>query len=171
LLGGWQLTMINDINSGLPFNVSYSPNSFEQVSPLLVQRPNQAPSNPVVPKGQRVKFNGNQDIATLVGNPLISTTNTVFSVPTVNQPYGNAGRNSLRFDPGYNTDIGLHKQFALHPESVKFDFRFEAFNVFNLTNYGFPSSSYATNSTSFGVVAAGSTLPPRILQFAGKIIF
>jgi hypothetical protein len=171
LLGGWQLTLINDLNSGVPANVSYSPNSFQQVSPLLVQRPNQAPGNPIVSKSKRVKFNGNQDIAAVIGNPLISTPNTIFSIPAVNQPYGNAGRNSIRFDPYYNTDMGLHKQFGLYPESVKFDFRVEAFNVFNVTNYGFPSSAYASNSTSFGVVAAASTFPPRILQFAGKILF
>ncbi len=171
LLGGWQLTLINDLNSGLPANVSYSPNSFQQVSPLLVQRPNEAPGNPIVGKGSRVKFNGNQDIAAVVGNPIIPQTNTIFSIPTVNQPYGSAGRNTLRFDPYYNTDFGLHKQFGLYPESVKFDFRVEAFNVFNVTNYAFPSSTYANNSTSFGVVAAASTFPPRILQFAGKILF
>ncbi len=171
LLGGWQITLINDLNSGLPANVSYSPNSFQQVSPLLVQRPNEAPGNPVVSKSKRTKFNGNEDIAAVVGNPLVPVTNTIFSIPTVNQPYGNAGRNTIRFDPYYNTDLGLHKQFALYPESLKFDFRVEAFNVFNVTNYGFPSSNYANNSASFGVVAAGSTLPPRILQFAGKILF
>jgi hypothetical protein len=136
-----------------------------------VQRPNEAPGNPVVSKSKRTKFNGNEDIAAVVGNPLVPVTNTIFSIPTVNQPYGNAGRNTIRFDPYYNTDLGLHKQFALYPESLKFDFRVEAFNVFNVTNYGFPSSNYANNSASFGVVAAGSTLPPRILQFAGKILF
>jgi hypothetical protein len=171
LLGGWQVTLINDVNSGMPVNVSYSPNSAQTVSPLLVQRPNQAPGNPVVPKSQRVKFNGNEDIATLVGNPLISTPNTIFSIPTNNQPYGNASRNSIRFDPYYNTDLGLHKAFQLYPEKLTFDLRAEAFNVFNLTNYGFPTSTYANNSASFGVVAAASTFPSRVLQFAGKILF
>ncbi len=172
LLGGWQLTLINDLNSGLPVNVSYSPNSFQQVSPLLVQRPNQAPGNPVIPKGQRVKLPGNQSLAALQNQVVFgAASGSVFSLPSVNQPYGNAGRNSIRFDPYYNTDMGLHKQFGLYPESVKFDFRFEAFNVFNLTNYGFPSSTFSPSSSSFGVVAAGSTLPPRILQFAGKILF
>ncbi len=171
LLGGWQLTLINDLNSGLPANVSYSPNSFQNVSPLLVQRPNEARGNPVVSKAKRVKFNGNQDIAAVIGNPLVPVANNIFSLPTVNQPYGSAGRNTIRFDAYYNTDIGLHKQFALYPESLKFDFRVEAFNVFNVTNYGFPSSTYANNSASFGVVAAASSFPPRVLQFAGKILF
>ncbi len=162
-LGGWQLTLINDINSGLPVNVYYSPNSFQQVSPLLVQRPNQLPGNAVLPKAQRTKFGGNQDLFSLnIAN---------FSLPTVNQPYGNAGRNSVRFDPYYNTDVGLHKQFDLYPENVKFDFRVEAFNVFNVTDYGFPTSNVSSGAGGFGVVAAGSTFSPRILQFAGKILF
>ncbi len=162
-LGGWQLTLINDVNSGLPVNVYYSPNSFQQVSPLLVQRPNQTSGNAVRPKSQRTKFGGNQD--------LFSLNLANFSLPTVNQPYGNAGRNSLRFDPYYNTDVGLHKQFDLYPENAKFDFRVEAFNVFNLTNFAFPTSNVSSGAGGFGVVAAASTFPPRILQFAGKILF
>jgi hypothetical protein len=169
-LGGWQLTAINSAGSGLPVNISYSPNSFQQVSPLLVQRPNQS-GNPVLPKNQRVRFNGNQDLVALQNPVFMAVTNPVFSLPDVNHPYGTAGRNSVRFDNFYQLDLGLHKAFALYPESVKFDFRFEAFNVFNQTNYAFPSSSYSPTSSSFGVVAAASTFPPRILQFAGKIIF
>jgi hypothetical protein len=169
-LGGWQVTAINSASSGLPFNITYSPNSFQQTSPLLVQRPNVV-GNLVVPKAKRVKFNGNQDIATLQ-NPVFGLTgNASISLPTVNQPYGNGGRNSGQFDSYYNLDLGLHKAFALYPEGTSFDFRVEAFNILNQTNYAFPQSSYSPNSTSFGVVAAGSTFPARVLQFAGKIIF
>jgi hypothetical protein len=171
LLGGWQLTAINSSSSGLPVNVSYSPNSFQQVSPLLVARPNQAPGNAVLPKSQRVKFNGNQDIEVLKGSAFTPTIANPFSLPTVNQPYGNAGRNSIRFDPFYQTDMGLHKSFALYPEGVSLDFRAEAFNILNQTNYAFPTSSYSNNSTGFGVVAAASTFPARILQFAAKVVF
>ncbi len=160
-IGGWQLTAINSLSSGMPVNVSYSPNSFQQVSPLLVQRPNEAIGNPIIPKSQRVKVNGNQDIVAL--NPAL------FSIPGPNQPYGNVGRNSIRFDPFYQLDVGLHKNFAIVPERVNFDFRTEAFNVFNVTNYAFPQST--VGSSSFGVVAAASTFPARVLQFAGKIIF
>ncbi len=162
-LGGWQLTAINSASSGLPANVSYSPNSFQQVSPLLTQRPNQLPGNPVLSKKDRLKVNSNQNLVTL--------NIADFSPPDVNHPYGTAGRNSIRFDNFYQLDLGLHKEFALYPESVKFDFRFEAFNVFNQINYAFPSTSYSQNSSSFGVVTAASTFPPRILQFAGKIVF
>ena len=170
-LGGWQLTAIESASSGLPVNISYSPNSFQQVSTLLVQRPNQSPGNAVLPKSQRVKFNGNQDLEVLKGSVLTPDVTSPFTLPTNNEPYGSAGRNSVRFDPYYNLDIGLHKNFALYPEGTNFDFRVEAFNILNQTNYAFPSSGFSANSSSFGVVAAASTFPARVLQFAGKIVF
>lgn len=170
VLGGWQVTAINSASSGMPVNITYSPNSFQQVSPLLAPRPNLT-GNPVLPKSKRIKINGNQNLATLQ-NPVFGFSgNAVLSLPDVNHPYGNAGRNSVRFDPFYQLDLGLHKNFPLYPEGVSFDFRAEAFNVLNQTNYAFPQSGYSPTSSSFGVVAAGSTFPARILQFAGKIIF
>jgi Carboxypeptidase regulatory-like domain/TonB-dependent Receptor Plug Domain/TonB dependent receptor len=162
-LGGWQITAINSASSGMPVNITYSPLSSQSVSTILTQRPNQISKNVVIPKSQRVKNPSNQSLVALnIG---------AFSLPDVNHPYGNAGRNSVRFDPFYQLDMGLHKQFALRPEGTSFDFRAEAFNILNQTNYEFPSSSYSPNSTTFGVVAAGSTFPARILQFAGKVTF
>ncbi len=163
-LGGWQITGINDMNSGMPVNITYSPNSFQSVSTILSQRPNQiAGVSAVLPKSQRTRLPGNQG--------LIALNLAAFSLPDVNHPYGNTGRNSVRFDPYYDLDLGLHKAFALYPEGTTFDFRMEAFNVLNKTNFAFPSSGYAPNSSSFGAVTAGSTFPARVLQFAGKIIF
>jgi hypothetical protein len=161
VLGGWQITAINSASSGLPINITYSPNSAQAVSTILVQRPNQISNNVVIPKNQRMRVGGNQDSIAL--NP------AAFSVPDDNTPYGNVGRNSVRFDSFYQLDMGLHKQFALYPEGTSFDFRVEAFNILNQTNYAFPQSN--VGSSSFGVVAAASTFPARILQFAGKIIF
>jgi len=170
VLGGWQVTAINSASSGLPVNITYSPSSFQQVSPLLAPRPNVV-GNPVVPKAKRVRIPGNQGIVALQ-NPVFGLTgNASLSLPNPIQPYGNAGRNSVRFDPFYQLDLGLHKNFPLYPEGTSFDFRVEAFNLLNQTNYAFPQSSFSPTSSSFGVVAAGSTFPARILQFAGKIIF
>ena len=159
VFGGWQLTAINSANSGEPVNLTYSPNGNQQVSSLLSQRPNQ--SGPVVlPKSQRVKLSGNQALMAF------STANV--SLPDVNHPYGTAGRNSVRFDPFYQLDLGLHKNFVVH-EGVNFDFRTEAFNVLNQTNYAFPQGG--VGSSTFGIITAASTFPARILQFAGKIVF
>jgi hypothetical protein len=163
LLGGWQITAINSASSGQSVNVTYSPTSFQSVSTILNQRPNQISSAALLPKSQRVRINGNQGITTL--------SLAAFSLPDQNHPYGTAGRNSIRFDPFYNLDIGLHKNFPLYPEGVSFDFRAEAFNILNQTNFAFPQSGFSPTSTSFGVVTAATTSPARILQFAGKIIF
>jgi len=161
VLGGWQLTAINSMNSGMPINITYSPNSAQSVSTILVQRPNQISKNVVIPKKERQRVGGNQDS--------IALNLSAFSIPDDNHPYGTAGRNSVRFDPFYQLDLGLHKSFVVH-EGVNFDFRTEAFNVLNQTNYAFPQSN-VSSSSSFGVVAAASTFPARILQFAGKIVF
>ncbi len=166
VLGGWQVTAINNMDSGQPVNVIYSPNAFQSVSTILNQRPNQIPGvNPVLPKSQRVRLPGNQGIFAL--NP------AAFSLPDVNHPYGTAGRNSVRFDPYYDLDMGLHKVFVLMPkQGVAFDFRAEAFNILNKVNLAIPASStYAPGSTSFGAVTAASTFPARVIQFAGKIVF
>jgi hypothetical protein len=160
-LGGWQLTAINSASSGMPVNITYSPTANQQVSGLLAARPNQISKNAIIPKSQRTRTPDNQNSFAL--NP------AAFSLPNPIQPYGNAGRNSIRFDPFYQLDMGLHKNFPLYPEGTSFDFRVEAFNILNQTNYAFPQSN--VSSSTFGIVAAGSTFPGRILQFAGKIIF
>ena len=164
LLGGWQVTAIENAQSGAPVNIIYSPTSFQSVSTILNQRPNQLTKAAVIPKSQRTRTAGNQGINTLELS--------AFSLPTPNQSYGSAGRNSIRFDPYYDTDLGLHKAFSLYPEGVVFDFRAEAFNVLNQTNYAFPGNeTYSPTSTSFGVVTSATTQPARVLQLAGKIIF
>ncbi len=164
LLGGWQVTAIENAQSGSPVNIIYSPTSFQSVSTILNQRPNQLSNAAVLPKSQRTRTAGDQGINTL--------NLAAFSLPTPNQAYGSAGRNSVRFDPYYDTDVSLHKAFALYPEGVVFDLRAEAFNVLNQTNYAFPTSeTFSPGSTSFGVVTSAMTLPARVLQFAGKIIF
>ncbi len=161
VLGGWQITAINSISSGQPVNITYSPSNAQTVSTILNQRPNQISKNAVLPKSQRTKGSNN--------TVLLALNSAAFSLPGNNHPYGTAGRNSVRFDPYYNTDIGLHKVFPLYPEGVTFDFRAEAFNIFNQTNYALPGNGYA--SSTFGVVSASSTFPARVLQFAGKIVF
>ncbi len=50
ILGGWQVTAINSSSSGLPVNITYSPNSFQAVSTILNQRPNQISSAAVLPR-------------------------------------------------------------------------------------------------------------------------
>jgi len=158
--GGWQLTAINSASSGIPVNLTYSESSYQDVSDLLTYRPNQT-GNPILPKSKRTKAPGNTVLQTL-------STSSV-SVPDVNHPYGNAGRNSLRFDSFHQLDLGLHKNFPLNFEGTSLDFRAEAFNVLNQTNYAYPQSN--ASSSTFGVVTAATTFPARIMQVALKLKF
>jgi len=159
VIGGWQLTAINSDTSGQPVNLYYSPAAALTLSPLLTQRPNVS-GNPVNPKSKWVKTGTSL-------NGYLSSTN-VTSPTDASQPYGNAGRNSLR-DMSFNQlDLGLHKSFKLWNDHSTFDLRGEAFNALNKVNYGAPNSS-SSAGTSFGAIT--SNFPPRQFQVAGKISF
>jgi hypothetical protein len=160
-LGGWQLTAINSASSGIPVNLTYNENSFQDVSDILAYRPNLTGVPVVLPKSKRVKNASNT--ARLAFNP------ASVSVPGPNTPYGTAGRNSVRFDPIYNLDLGVHRVFPLYLEGTALDFRTEAFNILNKVNYAYPQS--AAGQSTFGAVTAATTAPPRVLQFELKLIF
>jgi hypothetical protein len=79
---------------------------------------------------------------------------------------GNLGRNTF-VGPGYwSGDVSIFKNFKL-AEPLRLQFRAEAFNVLNHTN--FQIGHNATNDPAFG--QAGGTANPRNLQFAIKLIF
>jgi hypothetical protein len=158
IAGGWQVSVIETATSGQPVNLTYSEPSQFDVSDLLTYRPN-VNGNPKNPRGLWVKK------ATTLTNYLSTTAVTT---PTdVSQPYGNAGRNSLRDNPFYQTNMGLHKEFRLWSESSSLDFRAEAFNLLNNVNYTAPTGD--RQSGSFGIITG--FFPPRQLQLALKLNF
>jgi hypothetical protein len=160
IVGGWQVTLINTMTSGLPVNVTYSipTSSGLYVSDLVTYRPNRINNGTIKgPSSGRVKT------ATSLNNYFIGTNLTA---PTT-YPWGNVTRNSQRSDSFYQADLGLHKAFPLWSESSNFDFRAEAFNVFNKVNYFAPNSTFG--GSSFGQIT--NAFPARQLQLAAKIIF
>ena len=153
VLGGWRMSLINTMTSGLPINLTYTPTSQFQVSTAPNFRPNVL-GNPVTPEGQRTVNN--------YLNP------AMVSIPTDPRfPWGNAGRNIARGYPFYQADLGMHKDFRLWSESSHLEFRAEAFNLLNQTNFQAPNSN--ASSTSYGSIT--STFPARQLQFAMKVVF
>ena len=54
--------------------------------------------------------------------------------------YGDASRNSLVGPGRTNFDESLFKNFPVH-EQMLFQFRFEAFNVFNHPQFGYPNQT------------------------------
>jgi hypothetical protein len=61
----------------------------------------------------------------------------------------------------------MHKQFPLFSESKHLEFRAEAFNILNQTNFQAPNSNIT--SAAFGSIK--STFPARQLQFGVKLLF
>jgi len=158
VLGGWQMTDIFQARSGDPLTFAYSPDTDTQVSPLITisgrnsYRPNQ--SGPAVASNKSYKG-------------YFNTAN--FSTPEPYAPFGTSPRNAVRGYAFWQLDTGLTKDFALIGRA-HLQFRAEAFNITNKTNFGEPNTLYnGASSTTFGVIT--STLPSRELQVAGKIVF
>jgi hypothetical protein len=96
--------------------------------------------------------------------------------------FGDAGRNILRNPHRTNFDMALFKRFAI-AESKAFEFRAEAFNVFNHTQWGTiagdgGSASYNggpnSGTNGFGAdnfLSVTAAHPARILQLGMKFIF
>lgn len=104
-------------------------------------------------------------------NPVLASANGFFSAPCLSCA-GNMGRNSFVGPSFVSWETSLHKNIRI-TERVGMEFRAEAFNVLNHTNFQLPGAGGATNmrtnSGSFG--KAGGTFNPRNLQFGLKIKF
>ena len=163
-LGGWQMTDILQARSGDPLTMAYSPDGYSnnQVSGLITisgrnsYRPNLT--------GSAIKTSNWAYDPSISGIQYLSA--SAYSVPPPTAPFGNSPRNAVRGFDFWQLDTGLTKDFPL-VRGAHFQFRAEAFNITNRTNYGDPNTSLGG---SFGVI---NTLagPGRELQLAAKIVF
>ncbi|MBX5494152.1 MAG: TonB-dependent receptor [Bryobacteraceae bacterium] len=154
ILGGWRVSAINNMWSGLPVNLRYDPVARQQVASDVAYRPNVV-GDIYTPEDQREWFN--------YLNP-----SGVQVVPaSESNPFGNAGRNIARSPSIFYTDLGLHKDFPLFAERYRLEFRSEFFNLFNRTNFLWPEGN--RSSGSYGQIT--NTLNPRQVQFAMKLVF
>lgn len=88
-----------------------------------------------------------------------------FVLPTTAAPrYGNAGRGILAAPGIANWDLGVYKSFQVR-ESLRAEFRYEAFNAFNHTQFGTPTINM--EDAAFGSIR--SARDPRISQFVLKL--
>jgi Carboxypeptidase regulatory-like domain len=148
LVGGWQVNGIVSLRTGFPFSIAATDIGFL----------NQA-------FGQRADVAGNP-------NPggVKRTVNQWFSTTSFVQPgigeYGNSSRDIVRAPGVENVDASLFKNISL-VERLTLQTRFEAFNLFNHTNLGFPDNSIS--SPTYGAI--NSAAAGRILQVAMKIIW
>jgi hypothetical protein len=159
-LGGWQLTGIATFQKGFSFPVLAN-DTFGLLT-TFTQRANLVPG-----------CNPNSGFHKSVNEWF----NTACFVQPLAGQFGNSGRNIIP-GPGINNwDLGLGKDFRFS-ERAAFQFRVEAFNVFNHAQYGFdpftatgigaPVSNNPNNGDYGRVIAAR---PGRIIQFGGKFVF
>ena len=197
VLGGWQISAINTAQAGTPFNITYGPSGAQAVSPQISAtyrganeyRPDIVPGTSVT-KGTSSRAAGSGyvnyiDFAAFVLPPAKDAAGNVLS------PFGNASRNPGRTPPFNELDLDLNKRFNTPMESLKVEFRAEAYNVFNHTNFYLPGTISGTQGTTTQTLSTGATPPlsaitggvpsaggqitstfePRILQFGIKILY
>jgi hypothetical protein len=167
LLGGWQISDLTGFQTGTPFSVAN-----------LTNADNAGTANSVSTVTSYPDITGNPRARAAVRHPASAPgprlyNNDAFVAPR-GLTYGNAGRNVLNLPRRTNFDMGLFKNFAVR-ESMNFEFRAEAFNVFNHTQWsGIDTSSCYSNvsgCTDSTFLTANAAHNPRILQLAAKFIF
>jgi hypothetical protein len=159
LIGGWQLAGINRINAGEPITLTYTPGATFVVSGIAqdFRGANNYRANvscdPMASDAERTISNWfNKACVAVPGDP--------------SQPFGNAGRNSVRGPKFWQMDLAMSKRFALGGPAA-FEFRLEAFNLLNHTNFRSPNGN--RSSGAFGTIT--STFDPRQLQLGFKLLW
>jgi hypothetical protein len=152
VFGGWQLTGIHVVQSGLALTATLGGASVLNIGGERRARPNLV-GDPELPSSQRTIqrwFN----------------TDAFSAFSPAPQAFGNAGVGIMRA-PGFaNFDFTLAKDFRVDA-ARRVQFRTEIFNAFNRVNLGPPN--IMRDSTGFGqILTAGNA---RIVQFGLKFYF
>jgi hypothetical protein len=174
LIGGWQLSGQFSHYSGFPFSVTANSNVIGGFAPGFGAEYAEL-------TGSYKQLRGHAQKASYPvsgGKPWFDP--TVFSNPTESAAapkIPNTGRNEFRGPGNTQTNASLVKNFHIYRES-EFQFRFEAFNVFNhpwLNNpnsqVGSGSTGFISNFNAFNVAAFGTNAGSRQMQFSGRINF
>jgi hypothetical protein len=157
VFGGWQLNGIATLNSGTPFTVSDTAN--------VALQANSPPISGFAASRPDVIGDPNDGPHTVDAWMSRSAFQRLDPVTQAGQ-FGNEGRNAVR-GPGYaDLDVSIVRSVQLST-GIRLELRAESFNVTNHVNLGLPVADL--NSANFGkILSAG---PPRLMQFAAKLVF
>jgi hypothetical protein len=126
LVGNWSLGGIMNAKSGFPFGVALGfDRAGNMVDNVQSQRPNVAP--------------GANLAGAITGDPMRFVDPSAFQLQGAGF-YGNASRNALTGPNLYTVDMTLTKRTSI-TERLQTEFRFEAFNLFNRTNFAPPEAA------------------------------
>jgi len=151
--GGWGLTGIFTAQTGYPFTVTYG----KDASGTALG------SDRTVQLSSAVYGSG---ACGATANCVDWLVPSAFGAPAAGT-YGNMGKGSLRGPNSIAYNGGLVKDFPLHNERLRFQFRAEYFNLFNRVNFNNPASSLT--GAGFGQITGSGD--PRIGQLALKLVF
>jgi hypothetical protein len=157
IAGGWRLAGINTMTTGEPVTFTYTPAAAFVVSGI---QQDFRGANNYRPNVTCDPYATTQGIAQWF-NP------SCVSAPTdPSQPFGNAGRNTVRGPAFWQFDASASKQIALGG-AARFELRVEAFNLFNRANFTAPNG----NRSSAGFGSITTTYDPRQVQLGAKLIW
>ncbi|HMG85357.1 MAG TPA: TonB-dependent receptor [Terracidiphilus sp.] len=196
ILGGWQISGVNTMQAGTPFNITYSPNSAQQVSLQISAtyrganeyRPDFVPGTKVT-QGRSSRA-ANSGYVNYINFSAFELPPIKDAAGNVLSPFGNAPRNPGRTPAFYESDLDLNKKFNLPGDRLKMEFRTEIYNLFNHTNLYLPGTISGSQGTTTATAGMGGSVPvstvtgnptgggqitstfePRIFQFALKVIY
>jgi hypothetical protein len=191
-LGGWHASAIVNIQSGMPYTVAMSSNTTAAGVDQGLQRPSWVHAERANCNLGNAYFGLSHSKASCIDETAYETA-VNYSTEAVG--YGDVHRNSL-FGPGLQYEnVAVFKDFGIW-ERLKFQFRAEAYNVFNHPSGANPQSG-ATSASSglnisttgacasvsclvypngFGTITGIQQVPgtfsgARILELSGKVIF
>jgi Carboxypeptidase regulatory-like domain/TonB dependent receptor len=169
IIGGWELSTVVNLSSGLPFTLSYGECStvIPSTAPCY---PNGNPKNLHTSLGKFNPVAANRLYFTGTSTPLTSAPFNGFTAPGLNQ-IGNAGRNSLFGPSFFNADLAAQKNFPIK-ESLFAQFRMDAFNVFNHINAGYqgsPNVPIDQGQQFISTMTPGAT--PRAIRLSVRLQF
>lgn len=161
-VGGWGVEGITTFQRGFPLGFAVSTNTLGTYAFQGTERPNavascgKANSGPI---GDRLGGGG-------TSQTYFNT--SCFTIPA-NFTFGTEPRNdsNLRTPGTDNFDMSLYKEFPVR-ESMAFDLRVEAFNLFNRVQFGSPNTTLG--NSQFGWITAQFN-NPRLLQLSGRFTF
>jgi hypothetical protein len=148
-LGGWQLTGMMTLQSGVPLALTQITN-FNAFAGFGTQRPNRI-ADPELSASDR------------------STSrwfNTEAFIVAPQFTLGNSSRNPIRGPAYRNLDLALIKHTKM-TETVDLEFRTEVFNLTNTPPLGAPN--VVLGNTAFGTITTAGD--PRVIQFGLKVNF
>jgi hypothetical protein len=179
-LRNWHISPVFFGHTGLPVNITQTGEI-----PGASQRPNGDPrglklANPTK-NGPALQYfdtpQTNTNFALTPSGPVYNTINGV-RTRIVATGFGNVSRDSNRAPGEVDFDASVSKDFKIH-EALNFQFRVDAFNVINHTNFQAPNGSLtvtevgttATFATSNDFGKIKGTQPNRQMQISARFFF